>query len=77
MRAERGFEPLCDVQSLQGGQGFGVGERHSAKLDEAQAEREQKSQRVQPAFMFEMSIGHAGNCNRLLLEGKRFYSRTI
>jgi hypothetical protein len=39
-------------------------------LGEAQAEGEEECQRVQPAFVFEMSVGHEGNCNRLLRVGK-------
>ena len=67
MRAERGLEALCDVQGLQGGRGFGVGEGHCAKLNEAQCDGKKKRQRVEPAFVFEMSVGHVGNCNRFKL----------
>jgi hypothetical protein len=35
-------------------------------LNEAQGDCKKKRQRVQPAFVFEMSVGHVGNCNRLL-----------
>ena len=67
MGIERGLEALCDLQGLQGGRGFRVGEGHCAKLDETQCDGKKKRQRVQPAFVFEMSVGHVGNCNRFKL----------
>jgi hypothetical protein len=52
------LESLCDVQGLQGGRGFRIGERHGAKLGKAQNDCKKKRQRVQPAFVFEMSVSH-------------------
>ncbi len=70
MGGKRGVGALGDAEGLQGGGGFGVGEGHGAELGEAQAEGEEEGQRVEPAFVFEMSMGHGGYCNRLLREGK-------
>ena len=61
VRTERGLEALCDVQGLQGGRGFHVGEGHGTKLNEAQGDSSKKCQGVQPAFVFEVSVSHGGN----------------
>lgn len=58
MRGECGLEALCNVQGLQCGRGFDVVEGHGAELGKAQAEGEKECQRVEPAFVFEMSVGH-------------------
>jgi hypothetical protein len=62
MRRERGAFALGDAQGLQGGRGFGVGEGHGAKGNETQGEGNQKSQHVEQAFVFEVSVGHGGYC---------------
>ena len=43
MRVERGLESLCDLQGLQGGRGFRVGEGHCAELDEAQRQWQEET----------------------------------
>ncbi len=72
MGAEWRLGALRNMQGLQGGRGFGVGKGHGAKLGQAESEGKKESERIQPALIFEMSVGHGGNCNRLLLEGKFF-----
>ena len=73
MGAEGGLGALRNMQGLQGGRGLGVGERHGAELGQAQREGKKKRERIQPALIFEMSVGHGRNCNRLLLEGKNLF----
>ena len=67
MRTERRPEALCDVQGLQGRRGFHVSEGHCAKFNKAEGDGDKKCRRIQKAFVFEMSVGHGGNCNRFKL----------
>ena len=67
MRVEGRAGALRELQGLQGGGGFGVGERQSAETHQAHPKGDQKCERVQPAFVFEMSVRHGGYCNLFVL----------
>ena len=63
MRAECGAEVLCDVQGLQGGGGFRVGKWKDSQLCDTDCKCKDEDRCVQPAFVFEVSVGHGRNCN--------------
>ena len=76
LRSEQGIFALCNAKRLQREFSFGICERVCPELDETETEGNEKSQPVQPAFVFESGGGHGGyfTCNYSVIatDGKQF-----